>query len=239
MIQWTANLGTYSYAYLSLNDNRISVDSANRQIRYLFKFINDMDGSVQYSYPSSIDAYDRYVLLRFIWVLSKPNFYGAEIELSPSIRWKYEVYEVAWESFTAIVLEGKAPATELDVLTPADTEKGIVQGIVTKGILNLTEEVGAEQVQYVQKAKSVQTLTITYSGTGYTTVPTIAITGDNITQATATCTISGGSVNSVTITNAGSGYTTNPTVTVTGGGATENASIAANIQQTNYIFYGQ
>ena len=239
MIQWTANSGTYSYAYLSLTDNRISVDSTTRQIRYLVKFINDMDGSVVYSYPSSLDTLDRFVNLRFTWVLSKSNLYAAEILLIPSGHWKYEVYEVAWESFTALVTEGTAPATELDVLTPADTDKGVVQGIVTKGILNLTEEVGDEQVQYVQKAKSVQTLTVTYAGTGYTTAPTITITGDNITQATATCTILAGAVNTVTITDAGSGYTTNPTVTVSGGGATEDASIVANIEQTNYIFYGQ
>ena len=239
MIQWTANSGTYNDAYLSLTDNRISVDSTNSQIRYLVKFINDMDGSVAYAYPSSIDTLDRYVLLRFTWVASKPNLYGGQISLAPSGHWKYEVYEVAWEDASATVLTGNAPATELDVLTPADTDKGVVQGIVTKGILNLTEEVGEEQVQYTQNAKSVQTLTVTYAGTGYTTAPTITITGDNITQATATCTVSGGEVNSVTITDAGSGYTTNPTVTVTGGGATEDASIAANIEQTNYIFYGQ
>tara|TARA_R110002050_G_scaffold6737_2_gene27177 strand:+ start:1331 stop:2053 length:723 start_codon:yes stop_codon:yes gene_type:complete len=240
MIQWTANSATYNYAYLSLNDNRISVDSTNRQIRYLFKFINDMDGSVQYTYPSSIDACDRFVSLRFTWIVGKGlDMYGAEIELIPSGHWKYEVYEVAWEDVDALVTEGTAPATELDVLTPADTDKGIVQGIVSKGILNLTEEVGEEQVQYVQKAKSVQTLTVTYAGTGYTTAPTITITGDNITQATATCTILAGALSTVTITNAGSGYTTNPTVTVTGGGATEHASIVANIEQTNYIFYGQ
>ena len=129
--------------------------------------------------------------------------------------------------------------TELDVLTPKGDTKGIVGGLVTKGILNVTEKAGDEQVQYVQKAKSVQTLTINYGGAGYTSAPTITITGDNITQATATCTVSGGAVRTVTITNAGSGYTTNPTVTVSGGGATADALISASIEKTNYIFYGQ
>ena len=239
MIQWTANSAAYNYAYLSLLDNRIS-DSTNAQTAYLVKFINDMDKSVSYSYPAKIVTTDRYVELRFTWIVAKgADMYDGEIELIPSGHWKYEVYEVAWEDASATVTGGKAPATELDVLTPADTDKGVVQGIVTKGILNLTEEVGDEQVQYVQKAKSVQTLTVTYAGTGYTSPPTITITGDNITQATATCTILAGAVNTVTITDAGSGYTTNPTVTVTGGGATEDASIVANIEQTNYIFYGQ
>jgi len=44
---------------------------------------------------------------------------------------------------------GRAPATEIDVLPVADTT-GVVQGIVTKGILNLTEKSGTEQVQYNQ-----------------------------------------------------------------------------------------
>ena len=42
-----------------------------------------------------------------------------------------------------------APATEIDVLPVANTN-GVVQGIVTKGILNLTEKSGTEQVQYNQ-----------------------------------------------------------------------------------------
>ena len=79
---------------------------------------------------------------------------------------------------------------------------------------------------------------VTYGSGDATGLPDI-ITGNNITQATATCTVSGGVVNTVTITNAGSGYTTNPKVTVSGGGATEDASISANIEKTNYIFYGQ
>ena len=103
----------------------------------------------------------------------------------------------------------------------------------------VAEKDGTEQVQYVQSANSVISLTIVLGGGGYTSAPTITITGDSITQATATCTISGGAVNSVTITNAGSGYTEIPTVTLTGGTTVQQATIVAAIKEENYIYYGQ
>ena len=151
---------------------------------------------------------------------------------------KYEAYEVSWVG-TVAVASGTAPATETDVFFPAANDKGVIEGLVAIGKLNLSELKATGQVQYVQNAKSVQTLTIQNGGTGYATAPTISITGDNISQATATCTISGGVVNTVTITNAGSGYTTTPTVKLSGGGFTDPATITADIDEENYIWYGQ
>ena len=242
MIQWTYDTRNY-LAYLSTEDNRISQSSTKAQLAYLVKFINDMDGSVQYAYAQQDSTdwiQDRYTRMKFIHHGGAGrNIYDGEVYFTPQGHYKYEVYEISWGEDEALIAEGTAPATELDELTPKGTTKGKVNGLVTKGILNVTEKSGDEQVQYTQKAKSVETLTINYGGAGYTSAPTITITGNNITQATATCTVSGGVVNTVTITNAGSGYTTNPTVTVSGGGATEDASISANIEKTNYIFYGQ
>lgn len=54
---------------------------------------------------------------------------------------------------------------------------------------------------------------VTYGGTGYTSAPTVTITG-NGTGATATGTVSGGTVSGITITNAGSGYNTGATITL-------------------------
>ena len=241
MIQWTYDTGSY-LAYLSTEDNRIHGGATKGELAYLVKFINDMDGSVQYAYAQQDDTSwieDRYTKMEFVHhAVAGRNIYDGEVHFTPQGHYKYEVYEVTWGGEGAIISESKAPATELDVLLPKGDTKGIVQGLVTKGILNVTEKAGSEEVQYVQNAKSVQTLTINYGGAGYTTAPTITITGDNITQATATCTVSGGVVNTVTITNAGSGYTTNPTVAVTGGGASQDASISANINETNYIYTG-
>ncbi len=77
-----------------------------------------------------------------------PNLYSGTIKLLPAGHWKYEVYEVSWIG-TVVVALNTAPATEIDILPVADTN-GVVQGIVTKGILNLTEKAGTEQVQYNQ-----------------------------------------------------------------------------------------
>jgi hypothetical protein len=62
---------------------------------------------------------------------------------------------------------------------------------------------------------TVQSVTITNGGSGYTTAPTITFSGGNaITQAQASCTISNGSINLVTITSPGYGYTSIPTITL-------------------------
>ena len=59
---------------------------------------------------------------------------------------------------------------------------------------------------------------VTTPGTGYTTAPTVQITGGGGTGATATATVSGGAITGVTITSPGSGYTSTPTVAFTGAG---------------------
>ena len=54
-----------------------------------------------------------------------------------------------------------APASETDILPVADTN-GIVQGIVTKGILNMTDLAGTAQVQYTQREAPESTNYIYY-----------------------------------------------------------------------------
>jgi len=221
-------------AYIQTEDNRIDTSVASSNIRHLFKFTNDMDGSVQYAYAKTETIYDRYTYLLFEYNAT-PSTLDGRINLSPAGYWKYEVYEVSWVEAPTLITS-RAPQTELAVLTPASNQKGIVQGLVTKGKMYLDDRAGNEEVSYIQNGKSVESLTIDYGGGGYTTA-TITITGDCITQATATATIDGGVITAVTITNPGSGYTENPTVTVTGG--VINASISASIEKTNYIYYGQ
>jgi FtsP/CotA-like multicopper oxidase with cupredoxin domain len=59
---------------------------------------------------------------------------------------------------------------------------------------------------------------ITNKGSGFTSVPTINITGGGGTGATATATIYQGSLNNIDVTNVGSGYTSAPSVLISGGG---------------------
>ena len=55
--------------------------------------------------------------------------------------------------------------------------------------------------------------TVTSGGSGYSSAPTVTITG-NGSGATATATVSSGAVTAINITNAGSGYTSGATITI-------------------------
>ena len=148
--------------HISTEDNRINTSVAESQIRHLFKFINDMDGSIQYAYGSSETIYNRYTNLTFLYDFV-PDIYAGKTKLLPAGHYKYEVYEVSWIG-TVTVSSGNAPASETDVLSPAANDKGVVQGLVTKGILNVTEKEGTEQVQYTQHEEPDGTNYIWYDG---------------------------------------------------------------------------
>jgi len=146
-------------AYISTEDNRIDTSVASTQIRHLFKFINDMDGSVQYAYGSAETIYDRYTTLTFLYNAT-PNLYEGKTKLIPSGHYKYEVYEVSWIGAVVVALN-TAPASETDILPVADTN-GVVKGLVTKGILNMTDLAGTAQVQYTQREAPESTNYIYY-----------------------------------------------------------------------------
>ena len=80
-------------------------------------------------------------------------------------------------------------------------------------------------------SSSVQTITITDGGSGYSSAPTVIITnasGDTDgSGATATATISGGVVDSITITNAGTDYTLDPDISFSGGSPSTPATATA------------
>jgi hypothetical protein len=57
-------------------------------------------------------------------------------------------------------------------------------------------------------------------GSGYTSAPTVSLSGGGGSGATATATVSGGAVTAYTVVTAGSGYTAAPTLSLTGGGGT-------------------
>lgn len=76
---------------------------------------------------------------------------------------------------------------------------------------------------------SISYIGVKNGGTGYTSAPSVSITGGGGTGASATATVSGGSVTGFTITNAGTGYTSVPTISISGGGGS-SASADAHIR---------
>ena len=87
---------------------------------------------------------------------------------------------------------------------------------------------------FVRQGGVSPVLSITNPGTGYTSVPTVTISGGSGTGATAVATIETPAVTAVNVINAGSGYTVPPNVVFTGGGGT-GASATAIIDQRGVI----
>jgi len=143
-------------------DNRINTAVNRTQIRFLVKFINDFDGSISYSYSYAGPfefIFPRYTKIQFYYAVV-PNLFLSTINLLPAGHWKYEIYEVSWIG-QVVLSDTTAPKTETQVLPVADNN-GVVNGIVTKGILNLTEKSGTEQVEYIQHPEPSGTNTIYY-----------------------------------------------------------------------------
>ena len=151
-------------AYLSTEDNRINTSVSKIHIRHLVKLINDMDGSIEYVYPTET-INNRFTEMAFTYQsdIDLVDMYVGEVHLLPAGYWKYEVYEVSWikQDDSPIVSEGTAPKNETEVL-PVEPENGIVQGLVTKGKMYLAEKDGTEQVQYNQHESTAGTNYIYY-----------------------------------------------------------------------------
>lgn len=79
----------------------------------------------------------------------------------------------------------------------------------------------------------VSNIVVTNGGTGYTSIPTVTITGGGGTGATAFATIANGSISGIFLVNAGSGYSSAPTVTISGGGG---SGAVAHANTTSYTF---
>lgn len=85
---------------------------------------------------------------------------------------------------------------------------------------------GIEQYTYGPTGGGVTGAIVTNGGSGYTSAPTVTITSDTGTGATAVATVNGGIVTQVAMTNVGTAYTDVPTIAFTGGGGTDAAATA-------------
>jgi hypothetical protein len=99
---------------------------------------------------------------------------------------------------------------------------------------------GTRKLQTTKKIKAVKSIgtiedvTITNGGTGYTTAPTVTFSGGGATtQATATATILNGAVTEFTILTNGIGYQSAPNVKISGVGYNAKASARINASTTH------
>ncbi len=121
-------------------------------------------------------------------------------------------------------------AKKSDILG-ATTEKlqNIYKPQTVSSIINQTAEVILLQRNVnTQPFGSVSIINVVDGGSGFTSAPSVFITGGGGSGATAFSTIFNGSVVGVTVTDGGSGYTSEPLVTISGSpgsGATATAGI--------------
>ena len=115
----------------------------------------------------------------------------------------------------------------------------IPSSTIIQSILNSTQFIVSPAcwIQYGAVVSSSQiatvaSVTITNGGSGYSTAPTLTFAGGGaITQAIATCTITGGVITGVTLISPGYGYTSTPTITLSNvlNGAQLSAVITATV----------
>ncbi len=84
-------------------------------------------------------------------------------------------------------------------------------------------------------SNSVQGINMTNTGSGYTELPTVTITGGAGSGATAVAVLSSGSIIAINISNKGLGYTSAPTVAISGGGGTGAVAVSTIITSPAFL----
>jgi hypothetical protein len=120
-------------------------------------------------------------------------------------------------------------ASQVTTVTTTAIAAGTVNPVVT-----LTSAAGllAGSSVGVTTGGSIRHVFVTNGGSGYTTAPTVTISGGGGSGATATATVSNGVVTGVTIVTGGKGYYAQPTFTFTGGGGAGAAAQANDLGET-------
>jgi len=95
----------------------------------------------------------------------------------------------------------------------------------------------AEMSSSIIDTTSVYEVSMSVTGTGYGSPPTVVFTGGGefTTSATGSAVLAGDGVGSVTITNAGTGYTSAPTVGFTGGGGANATGSAILVKDAFWV----
>jgi len=128
-------------------------------------------------------------------------------------------------------------------ITTADSEKFLTKEFMPVKTLPMTVSSGTAattlattNVDYPQQnsqvlsynstsAAGIERIEVTAGGSGYTSAPTVVITGDGTTNAVATATVAGGAVTAINVTTKGKGFTI-ANISFTGGGGSDAAARA-------------
>ena len=120
MLHATYKASPYIF-YISTEDRRYNTTVPTSQIRFLFKFTNDMDGRVVYAYGQDQVVYDRYTKVTLLHNTTEDIFLG-RVNFVPNGYWNYVVYEVSSLSSIASLTCETAPQTANgDTPSGADT----------------------------------------------------------------------------------------------------------------------
>lgn len=159
------------------------------------------------------------------------SFTNGNLNARPIAKWRRE-----YEPFSTGYTEKSSWATSLrypflrysDVLLMNAEAEVNVNGTTSKAYDDINQ-VRRRAFAVVNGTSPIRTITLTNGGSGYTTAPTVTISGSG--RANATAIVSGGKVTSIVIGNNGIGYNAAPTITFSdggGSGATATATIYTN-----------
>lgn len=164
---------------------------------------------------------------------SKIAFTSAEIYNRYNAKWRRE-YEISAPKNLGTSPVNFPILRYSDVLLMYAEAENEVNGPTQSAIdaVNLVRRRGYAMDLNGQVVKSIA---VTNGGTGYTSVPTVAITsGGGITAPYVTAAISGGKVTRIDIVSRGVKLTSVPTITFTGGGGTGAVAVATVSSATEY-----
>lgn len=150
-----------------------------------------------------------------------------------------EAIDAIFDQAGAVVIvvrveEGATEAeTMANILGGVDGATGAYEGVQcflgAESVLGFCPRILCAPGFTAERPSGVSAITVSNGGSGYTSAPTVTLTGDG-SGAEATATVLEGVVTAVTVTKGGYGYTSAPTVAFSGGGGTgavATASIAS------------
>ena len=147
---------------------------------------------------------------------------------------------------TAITITGGSGYTSAPTVTIASPPTSPEQAVPLVGIdagpgdLPFNPNLATATARATVSGGVVNNITLTFSGAGYTTAPTVTLTGGGtgtkFVPATAIAVLnSNGPVTAIQITSPGSGYTTAPTVTISAPPQGQFLKVTATTNNTNLI----